>query len=113
MGREQGGGGRLGAAPAFLNGNTPAPSSPVPDADAYIVKAELVIRIDAMIRQRDATRAEAKRLFGLSQPDMLLLFGGGYSPERQLRLLTAPGRNIRQSRSADGRELRIAAAEIA
>ena len=77
MGREQGGGGRFGAAPAFLNGNTPAPSSPVPDADAYIVKAELVIRIDAMIRQRYATRAEAKRLFGLSQPDMLLLFGGG------------------------------------
>ena len=89
------------------------------DADSHIVKAELVTRIDAIVRQRGLTQAEAGRLLGgLSQPEVSRLLRGDlreYSLERLLHLLTALGRDIdiviREPRSADGGRLRIAAAE--
>ena len=93
-----------------------------PDADAHIVKAELVTRIDAIVRQRGLTQAEAGRLLGLSQPDVSRLLRGDfreYSLERLLRLLTALGRDIdidiviRQPRSMAGGRLRVAASETA
>lgn len=40
------------------------------DADTHIVKAELVTRIDAIVRQRGITQAEAARLLGVSQTDV-------------------------------------------
>ena len=69
----------------------------LPDADAHIVKAELVTRIDAIVRGRGMTQAEAGRVLGLSQPDVSRLLRGDfreYSLERLLRLLTALGRDI-------------------
>ena len=90
-----------------------------PDADAHIVKAELVTRIDAIVRQRGITQAEAGRLLGLSQPDVSRLLRGDfreYSLERLLRLLTALGRDIdiviRHPRSTAGGRLRVTASEI-
>ena len=89
-----------------------------PDADAHLVKAELVSRIDDIVRDRGITQTEAARLMGLSQPDVSRLLRGDfreYSLERLFRLLNALGRDIdiviRQPRSADGARLRIAAAE--
>ena len=77
-----------------------------PDADAHLLKAELVTRIDGIIRQRGLKQIEAARLLGLSQPDVSRLLRGNfreYSIERLLRLLTKLGRDveivIRQSRS--------------
>ena len=91
-----------------------------PDADAHLVKAELVSRIDDIVRDRGITQTEAARLMGLSQPDVSRLLRGDfrdYSLERLLRLLNALGRDIdiviRNPRSADGGKLRIAAAETA
>ena len=91
----------------------------LPDADAHLLKAELVSRIDGIVRQRRITQTEAARLLGLSQPDVSRLLRGDfrqYSLERLLRLLTALGRDIdiviRQPRSATGGKLRIAATEI-
>ena len=89
-----------------------------PDADSHIVKAELVTRIDAIIRRRGITQAEAGRLLGLSQPDVSRLLAGDfreYSLERLLRLLVRLGRDIeiviRRPRSpANLGTLRIAAA---
>ncbi|MDE2774052.1 MAG: helix-turn-helix transcriptional regulator [Gemmatimonadota bacterium] len=92
----------------------------IPDADAHLVKAELVSSIDAIVRQRGVTQVEAARLLGLSQPDVSRLLRGDfreYSLERLLRLLTSLGRDIdiviRQTREADSGRLRIAAAEPA
>ena len=89
-----------------------------PDADAHLVKADLVSRIDDIVRDRGITQTEAARLLGLSQPDVSRLLRGDfreYSLERLFRLLTALGRDIdivvRQPRSASGGKLRIAAAE--
>ena len=90
----------------------------LPDADAHLLKAGLVVRIDAIIRRRGLTQTEAARLLGLSQPDVSRLLRGDfreYSLERLLRLLTTLGRDvdivIRRPRSANGGRLRIAAAE--
>ena len=90
----------------------------LPDADGHLVKAELVSRIDDIVRKRGITRAEAARLLGLSQRDVSRLLCGDfreYSLERLLRLLTALGLDIdiviRQPRSDSGGKLRIAATE--
>ena len=61
----------------------------LPDADAHLVKAELVSRIDDLIRNRGITQTEAARLFGLSQSDMPRLLRGDFrehSVERLFRL---------------------------
>ena len=68
-----------------------------PDAEAQLLKAELVTRIDAIIRQRRLTQVQAADLLGLSQPDVSHLLRGNfrkYSVERLLRLLTALGRDV-------------------
>ena len=68
-----------------------------PDADAHLLKAELVTRIDKIIRQRGLKQVEAAKLLGLSQPDVSRLLRGSfreYSVERLLRLLTALGRDV-------------------
>ena len=67
------------------------------DADAHLLKAELVTRIDRIIRQRGLKQVEAAQLLGLSQPDVSRLLRGSfreYSLERLLRLLTALGRDV-------------------
>ena len=68
-----------------------------PDAETHLLKAELVTRIDQIIRQRGLKQVEAAELLGLSQPDVSRLLRGSfreYSVERLLRLLTALGRNV-------------------
>ena len=69
-----------------------------PDADAHLVKAGLVSRIDDIVRDRGLTQAQAARLMGLSQPDVSRLLRGDfreYSMERLFRLLNALGRDHR------------------
>ena len=85
-----------------------------PDADAHLVKAELVSRIDDIVRDRGITQTEAAQLMGLSQPDVSRLLRGDfreYSLERLFRLLNALGRDIdivvRPPRSISGGRLRI------
>ena len=66
----------------------------LPDADAHFAKAELVSRMDDIVRERGITQAEAARLLGVSEPDLSRLLRGDfreYSLERLLRLLTALG----------------------
>ena len=78
----------------------------LPDAEAHLLKAQLVTRIDEIIRRRGLKQVEAAKLLGLSQPDVSRLLRGSfrdYSMERLLRLLTALGRDvnivIRETRS--------------
>lgn len=69
----------------------------LPDAESLIVKAGLVSRINAIIRSREITQAEAGRLLGPSQPDVSRLLAGDfreYSLERLLLLLVRLARDI-------------------
>ena len=69
----------------------------LPDAEGHLLKAELVMRIDEIIRRRGLKQVEAARVLGLSQPDVSRLLRGSfreYSMERLLRLLTALGRDV-------------------
>ena len=68
-----------------------------PDPDAHLLKAELVTRIDKIIRQNGLKQVEAAKVLGLSQPDVSRLLRGSfreYSVERLLRLLNALGRDV-------------------
>ena len=86
----------------------------LPDADVHLLKAELVTRIDRIIRERGLKQIEAAKLLGLSQPDVSRLLRGDfreYSMERLLRLLTSLGRDvdivIRESRSVPIGRIRV------
>ena len=69
----------------------------LPDAKTHLLKADLVARIDNVIRERGLKQFEAAQLLGLSQPDVSRLLRGNFrdfSVERLLRLLTALGRDV-------------------
>ena len=87
----------------------------LPDAESLLLKAELVSRINDIIRQRRTIQAEAARALGLSRPDLSRLLRGSfqeYSLERLLRFLMSLGCDIdiviRPSVSDTGGTLRIA-----
>ena len=87
-----------------------------PEPEVHLLKAELVTRIDRIIRRRKLKQVEAVKLLGLSQPDLSRLLRGDfrdYSVERLLHLLTALGRDveiiIRESRSQRQGRLSIGA----
>lgn len=68
-----------------------------PEAEGHLLKAELVSRIDEIIRRRGLKQVDAARMLGLSQPDVSRLLRGSfreYSVERLLRLLTELGRDV-------------------
>lgn len=88
----------------------------LPDAGTHQLKADLVNRIDGILRRLGCTQAEAAALLGLSQPDVSRLLRGNfrqYSVERLLRLLTNLGRDveitIRTPRRAREGHVRVAA----
>jgi len=67
------------------------------DADEHLVKAQLVHRIESIVRHRKLTQAQAADVLGLSQPDVSRLFRGQFrkcSLERLLRLLTILDRDV-------------------
>lgn len=68
-----------------------------PDAETHLIKADLVARIDEIIRRRKLTQSEAAKKLGLSQPDVSRLLRGSfrdYSVERLLRLMTLLGHDV-------------------
>lgn len=86
------------------------------EPEVHLLKAELVTRIDRIIRRRKLKQVEAAKLFGLHQPEVARLLRGDfrdYSLERLLLFLTALGRDveiiIREPRSQRQGRLRIGA----
>ena len=74
----------------------------LPDADAHILKAELFAHFDPIVQQSGITQVEAERLLGLSQPGIPII-----APSSDVDIV------IRQSRSAAGGRLCVAASETA
>jgi predicted XRE-type DNA-binding protein len=66
----------------------------VPDAEAHLLKAQLVARVQDVIRARKLTQARAAALMSVSQPDVSRMLRGNFreiSVERLVLFLTRLG----------------------
>jgi predicted XRE-type DNA-binding protein len=64
----------------------------VPNAEEHFVKAQLVFKIDTILKKRGLKQVEAADLFGVHQPDVSKMLRGDFrqfSVERLLRFLVA------------------------
>ncbi|MGH6989585.1 MAG: helix-turn-helix domain-containing protein [Stellaceae bacterium] len=69
----------------------------VPNAEEHLVKAQLVYKIDTLMKERGLKQVEAARLFGVKQPDVSKMLRGDFrqfSVERLLRFLVALGQDV-------------------
>jgi predicted XRE-type DNA-binding protein len=69
----------------------------VPNAEEHLVKAQLVFKIDALLKARGLKQVEAAELFGVRQPDVSKMLRGEFrqfSVERLLRFLVALDQDV-------------------
>jgi predicted XRE-type DNA-binding protein len=69
----------------------------LPNADEHLVKAQLVYKIDRLMKARGLKQMESARLFGVKQPDVSKMLRGDFrqfSVERLLRFLVALGQDV-------------------
>jgi len=69
----------------------------VPNAEEHLVKAQLVYKIDTIIKDRGLKQIEAGKLFGVPQPDVSKMLRGDFrqfSVERLLRFLVALNQDV-------------------
>ncbi len=64
----------------------------IPNAEEHLIKAQLVFKIDTIMKDRGLKQVEAADLFGIRQPDISKMLRGEFrqfSVERLLRFLVA------------------------
>jgi len=69
----------------------------VRNADEHLVKAQLVFKIDAIMKKRRLKQVETAELFGVRQPDVSKMLRGEFrqfSVERLLRFLVALDQDV-------------------
>lgn len=69
----------------------------VPNAEEHLVKAQLVFKIDTIMKARGMKQADAANLFGVRQPDISKMLRGEFrqfSVERLLRFLVALNQDV-------------------
>jgi predicted XRE-type DNA-binding protein len=69
----------------------------VPNAEEHLVKAQLVFKIDTIMKDRGLRQVEAAELFGVRQPDVSKMLRGEFrqfSVERLLRFLVALDQDV-------------------
>ena len=69
----------------------------VPNAEEHLVKAQLVFKIDTIMKKRGLKQVEAAGLFGVRQPDVSKMLRGEFrqfSVERLLRFLVALDQDV-------------------
>jgi predicted XRE-type DNA-binding protein len=70
----------------------------LPNAEEHLVKAQLVFKIDTILKKRHLKQVEAAALFGIRQPDVSKMLRGDFrqfSVERLLRFLVALDQDVR------------------
>jgi predicted XRE-type DNA-binding protein len=85
---------KLGYEPS--SGNVFADIGP-PNAQEHLVKAQLVYKIDGLMKARGLKQVAAAKLFGVKQPDVSKMLRGDFrqfSVERLLRFLVALGQDV-------------------
>ena len=69
----------------------------LPNAEEHLIKAQLVYKIDAILKDRKLKQVEAGKLFGIPQPDVSRMLRGEFrqfSVERLLRFLVALNHDV-------------------
>jgi predicted XRE-type DNA-binding protein len=69
----------------------------VPNAEEHLIKAQLVSKIEALMKERGLKQVEAAKLFGVKQPDVSKMLRGDFrqfSVERLLRFLVSLGQDV-------------------
>jgi predicted XRE-type DNA-binding protein len=69
----------------------------IPNAEEHLVKAQLVFKIDTIMKDRGLKQAEAADLLGVKQPDVSKMLRGDFrqfSVERLLRFLVALNQDV-------------------
>lgn len=69
----------------------------LPNAEEHLVKAQLVFKIDTLMKARRLKQVEAAELFGIRQPDVSKMLRGEFrqfSVERLLRFLVALDQDV-------------------
>ncbi len=69
----------------------------LPNAEEHLVKAQLVFKIDTIMKDRGLKQVEAADLFGIKQPDVSKMLRGEFrqfSVERLLRFLVALDQDV-------------------
>jgi predicted XRE-type DNA-binding protein len=69
----------------------------LPNAEEHLVKAQLVFKIDGLLKRRSLKQTEAAKLFGVKQPDISKMLRGDFrqfSVERLMRFLVSLGQDV-------------------
>jgi len=69
----------------------------LPNAEEHLIKAQLVYKIDTILKDRKLKQVEAGKLFGIPQPDVSKMLRGEFrqfSVERLLRFLVALNHDV-------------------
>jgi predicted XRE-type DNA-binding protein len=69
----------------------------IPNAEEHLIKAQLVSKIDAVMKMRGLRQAETAKLLHIKQPDVSKMLRGEFrqfSVERLLRFLVALGHDV-------------------
>ena len=69
----------------------------LPNAEEHLIKAQLVYKIDTILKKRKMKQVEAGKLFGIPQPDVSKMLRGEFrqfSVERLLRFLVALNQDV-------------------
>lgn len=69
----------------------------VPNAEEHLVKAQLVFKIDSLMKEGRLKQIDAADLFGITQPDVSKMLRGEFrqfSVERLLRFLVALNQDV-------------------
>ena len=70
----------------------------VPHAEEHFVKAQLVLKVDTILKARGLKQVEAAELFGIRQPDVSKMLRGEFrqfSVERLMRFLVALDQDVK------------------
>ncbi len=70
----------------------------LPNAGEHLIKAQLVFKIDNLMKKRGLKQADAAKVFGVKQPDVSKMLRGDFrqfSVERLMRFLVALGQDVR------------------
>lgn len=69
----------------------------IPNAEEHLIKAQLVFKIDMLMKKRHMKQTEAAALFGVRQPDISKMLRGEFrqfSVERLLRFLVKLNQDV-------------------